>query len=409
MQMKGYAELMGNHESHRIKSLWDNTLNRANVLLLDEYRMIDKDTIDTILKKFLTQQRMPTYSELSDEERKEAYDKEDNITIYASSAYFVDHWSYTLCEDVWDAMIAGERKQFICGLPYQLSISEGLIKKSRIESETYERDFNLIKFTMEYEALWYGETDGAFFDYNTIAKNRKIPYPMLPERLAFKVGNPRDLRILPKMHGEKRILSADIALMTSRRHRNDATAVFVNCMRPTKAGRYTSNIVYSETYEGLRTDAQALNIRRLFDEFDCDYLVLDAQGVGMGLFDYLASDINDPDSGEIYPAISCCNNDTMAERCTVPGAPKVIWAMKASAEINSTCAYRLLEGFRSGRVRLLANEYDGERFMMQNINGFKGLSGDEQLELEKPYYDTTLLIDEIKYTIILLLVGYKLV
>lgn len=104
--------------------------------------------------------------------------------------------------------------------------------------------------------------------------------------------------------------------------------------------------------------------------------------------------MSDPATGEIYPALSCCNNDTMAERCTVPGAAKVIWAIKANAELNSTCAYRLLEGMRSGRVRLLANEYDGERYMLQNINGFKGLSPDEQLELEKPYYDTTLLIDE---------------
>jgi hypothetical protein len=151
--MKGYAELIGNNKSCGIKSPQDNKLNRANVLILDEYRMIDKDTIDTILKKFLTQQRMPDYLELSEEERIIEYNKEENITIYASSAYFVDHWSYRLCEDVWDAMLEGKRKQFICGLPYQLSISEGLIKKSRIESETYERDFNLIKFMMELNTL----------------------------------------------------------------------------------------------------------------------------------------------------------------------------------------------------------------------------------------------------------------
>lgn len=39
--------------------------NRANVLLLDEFRMISKDTIDTILRKFLTQRRRPRYAQLS--------------------------------------------------------------------------------------------------------------------------------------------------------------------------------------------------------------------------------------------------------------------------------------------------------------------------------------------------------
>ena len=41
--------------------------NRCNVLLLDEYRLISKATIDTVLRKFLTLRRMPKYEELTDE------------------------------------------------------------------------------------------------------------------------------------------------------------------------------------------------------------------------------------------------------------------------------------------------------------------------------------------------------
>lgn len=60
--------------------------NRANLLLLDEFRMIAKDVIDTILRKFLTQRRMPRYEELTKEERKIEYAKEKNKTMYLSSA-----------------------------------------------------------------------------------------------------------------------------------------------------------------------------------------------------------------------------------------------------------------------------------------------------------------------------------
>ena len=49
-------------------------------------RLISKDTIDTILRKFLTLRRMPRYEELTEEERKAEYDKEKNLTIYLSSA-----------------------------------------------------------------------------------------------------------------------------------------------------------------------------------------------------------------------------------------------------------------------------------------------------------------------------------
>ncbi len=60
--------------------------NRANLLLLDEFRLISKNVIDTILRKFLTQRRMPRYSELTKEERKAEYAKETNKTMYLSSA-----------------------------------------------------------------------------------------------------------------------------------------------------------------------------------------------------------------------------------------------------------------------------------------------------------------------------------
>lgn len=368
--------------------------NRANLLLLDEFRMIAKDVIDTILRKFLTQKRMPRYEALTKEERKAEYAKEKNKTMYLSSAYFVDHWSYLKCTDTCRFMIDDRKKQFVCGLPYQLSVSEGLLDAETVADEMAETDFNEIKFQMEYEALWYGNTDGSFFDYNSISKNRKIKYPMLPDSLASKLGNSQNVRIPPKLNGEIRILSADIALMTSRKNNNDATAVFINQLMPTKAGRYTSNIVYADVCEGLRTDDQALMIRKLFDEYQCDYIVLDTNGIGLGVYDCLARDIVDTETGEIYPAISCCNNSEMAERCTVIGAEKVVWSIKASAQFNSDCAYLLREAFRSGRIRLLCTEYEADE-ILSDIRGYSSLSAAEKLELQMPYINTTLLVDEL--------------
>lgn len=368
--------------------------NRANLLLLDEFRMIAKDVIDTILRKFLTQKRMPRYEELTKEERKKEYAKEKNKTMYLSSAYFVDHWSYLKCTDTCQFMLDDSKRQFVCGLPYQLSVAEGLLDAETVADEMAETDFNEIKFQMEYEALWYGNTDGSFFDYNSISKNRRIKYPMLPDKLAAKVNNSQNVKIQPKQNGEIRILSADIALMSSRKNNNDATAIFLNQLLPTKAGRYTSNIVYADACEGLRTDDQALLIRKLFDEYSCDYLVLDTSGLGLGVYDCLSRDIVDPETGEMYPAISCCNNAEMAARCTVIGAEKVIWAIKASAQFNSDCAFLLREAFRSGRIRLLASEYEAEESLGE-LRGYNSLSPAERMQLQLPYIHTTLLIDEL--------------
>ena len=202
------------------------------------------------------------------------------------------------------------------------------------------------------------------------------------------------MRIPPKQPGEIRLLSADIALMSSKKHANDATAIFINQMMPTKSRRYTNNIVYTETMEGIRGEDQALVIRKLYDEFDCDYIVLDTQGVGMSVYESLSKDLVDPDSGEQYPALSCCNDPAMAERCTAINAPKVIWSIKASSQMNNDCAVLLRDGFRSGRIRLLINEYEAEEALGE-ISGYGKLNPQEKLKLQMPYINTTLLIDEL--------------
>ena len=367
--------------------------NRANVLLLDEFRLISKDVVDTVLRKFLTQRRMPRYSKLTPEERQREYEKEKNITLYLSSAWWQDSWAYLKCRDAMRFMLDDTKRQFVCGFPYQLSIQEGLLDPELVADEMAETDFSEIKFLMEYCAEFYGSEEGAFFDFESISKTRRIKYPMLPEKLSSKLSAPQ-LRIQPKQAGEIRLMSADIALMTSRKHDNDATAIFINQMLPTKAGRYTHNFIYPDSMEGLRTEDQALTIRKLFDEYQCDYLVLDCQGVGLGVFDCLARDLSDPETGELYPALSCTNDQSMAERCTMPNAPKVIWSIKANAQMNNDCAILLREGLKSGRIRLLTNEYDGEE-ALASLKGYSNLSPQDRLALQMPYINTTLLVDEL--------------
>lgn len=367
--------------------------NRANILILDEFRMIKKDVINTILRKFLAGGRHPDYLDLPEY----ADDKdlvEHNKMLYLSSAYYQDHWSYTRCKDSCRFMIDDKKRNFVCGLPYQLGIQEGLLIEDEIAEEMSETDFSEIKWMMEMCAEFYGDSEGSFFNFESVNKNRRIQYPMMPERYSSMLPAGNKLKIPPKLPGEKRILSADIALMASTRHQNDATAIFINQCMPTKAHRFTNNIVYTESNEGLTTEDETLVIRKLFDEFDCDYIVLDVKTSGLGIYDTLIRDLNDPETGEIYPALSCCNNQDFADRCKVRNARKVIWAVNGSAKFNSDCALMLREGFRSGRIRLLTTEYEAEEALAE-IKGYSNLDVSERAALMLPYINTTLLINEL--------------
>lgn len=363
--------------------------NRANILICDEFRMIDADTISTVLKKFLTAPRMPGY--LHNPEY--AHLSERNKEIYLSSAFFKSHWCFSKVTDFFKNMLDEKKKYFVCGLPYQLSIKEGLLSKDAVMDEMSEAGFNEIKWSMEMDALFFGDDGGTFFEFENISKNRRLSYPMLPDDLSAKISD-KKIKIQPKQNGEKRILSADIALMSSNKNKNDASAIFINQCIPQKNNRYVNNIIYTESSEGLHTEDQALRIRRLFEEYMCDYIVLDVKGVGFGVYDALIRDMTDPDTGEIYPAISCCNNSELASRCVSKNADKVIWAINGSSKFNSDCALFLREGFRSGKIRLLVTEYDGEE-LLGSLKGYQSLSVNDKMFFQLPYINTTLLINEL--------------
>lgn len=245
----------------------------------------------------------------------------------------------------------------------------------------------------EMMALWFGDDEGSFYNFDDIDKNRQITHVWLPGSLAIKLNDAK-FKVPAKQQNELRILSADIALMPSRKHNNDAASIFVNSMVSGRGGRCMNNIMYTQNYEGELTDSMALIIRKCFDEFNCDYIVLDVKGPGLGVFDALVKDIVDPETGEIYPALSCCNDDVYASRCKVYGAAKAIWVINGSARLNSECAIHLRDCFRGGRVRLPVSEYDAEQ-ILSDIRGYGARSPEEKMRMQLPYINTTLLINEL--------------
>ena len=136
-----------------------------------------------------------------------------------------------------------------------------------------------------------------------------------------------------------------------------------------------------------------MRLRQLFDDFDCDYIILDCAGVGMGIYDNLVQDLYDKERHCKYDAFTAMNDDEMAKRCQVTDAPKKIYAMKAYAQINSDCAISFRDDLRKGKIKLLINENEG-REILTGIKGYNSLSIELLTKLLVPYYQTTTLITE---------------
>lgn len=360
--------------------------NRANIIVVDEFRMVDINIINTVLRKFLTAPRTPGY--LSKKEYEHLAER--NSEIYMSSAWFKSHWSFDKLKAYFANMLDDTKRYFCCGLPYQLAIKEGLLSREQVEDEMSEADFDPTSFRMEMGAEWYGDTDGAFFKYDDISPRRKIKTAFLP----LSVYKSHQIKIPELATNEKRILSVDVALLASKRHDNDAAAIMINSAIPNDHNEYVNNIVYVETHEGLTTDELGILVMRMFYQYNCTDLVLDTNGQGIGVYDFLIKDQYDAEYGVTYDALNCCNDDNMADRCKVKGAKKCIWSIKATANFNTEAALALRAGFQNNKINLLVSDFEAEE-SIKRIRGYSSMTPIEQARIRAPFAQTSLLVTEL--------------
>lgn len=361
---------------------------RSNLILVDEFRMVEKTIIDSVLRKMSSSPRIcgfhskPEYSHL----------KERNKEIYLSSAWLKHHWSWSKAQSFFESMTDG-KSYFLCSLPYQLPIKEGLLMREQVEDEMSEADFSEIQWSMEMEGLFYGESEKAFYRFADIEKNRVLTKAIYPKSF-YEILKDKNFKFEEKQKDEIRLVSCDISGMSSNKNNNDASVFSIIRLIPSKDGKtYDKYVVYMESMEGGHSQAQAIQIRRLFEEFDCDYIVIDSAGVGLSVFDSLVTNLYDKERNAAYPAFSCINDSEMAKRCMEDDAPKVIYSIKASAQMNSDMHVYMLDALKRGKLRLLIDEAECKETLM-TYKGYEKLPVEEQVKFVQPYLQVSLLLQE---------------
>lgn len=125
---------------------------RSHINIYDEFRLIDVNILTRVLRRFLGTPRQPGYLKKA----KYKHLQERNQEIYLSSAWFKFHWSWSRFQSFFKLFTKG-KKYFLCGLPYQLSVKEGLLMKEQVLDEMQEEDFDnlsLILVTYISNGIW---------------------------------------------------------------------------------------------------------------------------------------------------------------------------------------------------------------------------------------------------------------
>ena len=360
---------------------------RAHILVVDEYVQIKNgfDTLTKILQPFLQVVRQPKYLQ----NPKYAHLQEENKQIYASSAWYADHWSYDLYKDYVEKMLIGE-SSFACNLPYEIALKYGLMTQTRLDEILNDPNLSEEAFLMEYSAQFYDLGDSAYIKPSDIINNRTIVKPWYPPTDIEYISEKGKRNISWKedrtSKQELRVLGCDIAL--AQGDKNDNTVIHYSVSIP-KGDKYITEVRYSEAINGGTAKAIALRLKQLYFDGDCDYIVMDIAGLGLAVLDALGEYTFDTERDIKYPPMCCFNKEDKKERCGYREAIPCIYGIVANEEINNAIAVTLKASLNNHTLKFLVNEFEGEDWLNENKN-FQMLEASEKVRLMYPYVQTTL-------------------
>ena len=360
---------------------------RAHILVVDEYVQIKNgfDTLTKILQPFLQVVRQPKYLQ----NPKYSHLQEENKQIYASSAWYADHWSYDLYKDYVEKMLIGE-SSFVCNLPYDVALKYGLMTQKRLDEIMNDPNLSEEAFLMEYSAMFYDLGEGAYIKPSDIINNRTVVKPWYPptdiEYIAEKGKRNISWKEDRTSKQELRVLGCDIAL--AQGDKNDNTVIHYSVSIP-KGDKYITEVKYSEAINGGTAKAIALRLKQLFFDGDCDYIVMDIAGLGLAVLDALGEYTFDTERDIKYPPMCCFNKEDKKERCGYREAMPCIYGIVANEEINNAIAVTLKASLNNHTLKFLVNEFEGEDWLNENKN-FQMLETSEKVRLMYPYVQTTL-------------------
>jgi hypothetical protein len=366
---------------------------RANILILDEFRMIDENVYRAVLRPFLAVNRQPGYRSKPEYAN---YPLERNQEIFLSSCYFKSNWAYDRYKVFRNAMKQG-KGYGVYVFPYQMAVKSGLKDKRQVIDELQEEDFDPILWQMEQDAIFYGQAANAWFDYEKIDKVRNVNYPIYPinyydlmKDKKFIQPEKKSVSIDGKLMHEIRVLCVDIATMAGKI--NDASAYILLSLIPDARG-YLRKVSYLENMEGGHTVLQTLRIRQLYEELNCDYIVLDREHAGIAIYDNLSVPFYDKETGKEYPPMVSMNEEDIRARCEYDDALEVIYTVHGTEVFNDEIARNLRDMIMRRRLQMLGDNED----MITYLNQFPEYitaSPETKALLESPYVETRLLINE---------------
>lgn len=295
--------------------------------------------------------------------------------IYITTAGYKNTYSYEKLIQLLVRMVVEPEKAFIMGGTYRIPVLLGLQPKNFINDLKRDSTFNEASFSREYESKWTGTVEDAFFDGEKFDRCRIL---QLPEYESSGRSNKNAYYVLAVDVGRK----------------GCQTIVCVLKVTPRPEGGSIKTLVNIFDFNEDHFEDQAINLKKLFYKYGAKRIVLDANGLGIGLLDYMVKQQVDK-SGDILPDFGVYNDDDGSyKKYRSPNCEfDAIYALKANAPINTEAHSIAQSTLESGRIKFLIDERIAKNKLLGTKRGAQ-MTPEQRNEYLKPFVLTSILKDE---------------
>ena len=296
--------------------------------------------------------------------------------IYITTAGYKGTYPYDRLIGLLVRMVTQPERCIVLGGTWRTPVAVGLQSKTFITDQKNEGTYNEASFDREYESKWSGTVEDAFFNAEIFERNRILNQPEYEasgrsSKLAYYV------------------LAADVG----RKGCDSVICVFK--VTPQSQGNALKTLVNIYTLSDEHFEDQAIKLKRLFYKYKAQRLVIDGNGMGIGLVDYLVKSQIDPDTGEALPDFGVYNDEEGYYKKYKTNITELdaLYIIKANAPINTEAHANARAQLASGKVKFLIHERVAKNKLLATKVG-QNMTTDKRADYLKPFTLTSILEEE---------------
>ena len=300
--------------------------------------------------------------------------------IYVTTAGWKGTFAYDKLIFTLVGMVTQPQKYFIMGGTWRIPVLVKLLDRSFLQDLKRDGTYNEASFDREYESKWSGTAENAFFNGEVYDRNRILNQPEYE-------------------HSGRSSLSSYYILSTDVGRKGCDTVTCAWKVTPQSAGPAVKSLVNIYTWDDTHFEDQAIKLKRLYYKYKARRLVIDANGLGIGLVDYMVKPQHDPITGEDFPDFGVyggTQDDAVEEYKkfrTDETEDDAMYLMKANAPVNTEAHANFQTQLNAGKVKLLINEQTAKAKLLNTKAGQK-MSTEKRAEYLKPFTLTSILKEE---------------